>query len=150
MRQRSLGPNEASENTQARLVRFRNIVSRIFIVKPVKIRMKYSTLGLLLSAIFMVFIRQTMPLSLLSLGLGTWSIVFFGGFIFPIFVGYNLARYRNMASTSNALLFSGIWVACSASTITAHSFPIVRFMQIILVPSAHFPPYPFSPSYTSP
>ena len=66
MRQRSLGPNEASANTQARLVRFGNVVSRIFIAKPVKIRMKYSILGLLLSAIFMVFIRQTMPLSLLS------------------------------------------------------------------------------------
>jgi hypothetical protein len=119
---------------------FGNIVSRFFIAKPVRIRMKYSILGLLLSAIFMVFISQTMPLSLLSLGLGTWSIVFFGGFIFPIFVGYNLARYRNMASTSNALLFSGIWVACSASTITAHSVTIVRFMQSIGVPEEHFPP----------
>ena len=101
---------------------FGNIVSRIFIAKPVRIRMKYSILGLLLSAIFMVFISQTMPLSLLSLGLGTWSIVFFGGFIFPIFVGYNLARYRNMASTSNALLFSGIWVVCSATTSLASNF----------------------------
>ena len=90
--------------------------------------MKYSILGLLLSAIFMAYISQTMSLSLLSIGLGTGSIVFFGGFIFPVFVGYNLARYRNMASTSNALLFSGIWVACSASTITAHSVTIVRFM----------------------
>ena len=121
-------------------MRFRNIVSRIFIAKPVKIRMKYSILGLLLSAIFMAYISQTMSLSLLSIGLGTGSIVFFGGFIFPVFVGYNLARYRNMASTSNALLFSGIWVACSASTITAHSVTIVRFMQSIGVPEEHFPP----------
>ena len=101
---------------------FGNIASRIFIAKPVRIRMKYSILGLLLSATFMVFISQTMPLSLLSLGLGTWPIVFFGGFIFPIFVGYNLARYRNMASTSNALLFSGIWVVCSATTSLASNF----------------------------
>jgi hypothetical protein len=85
-------------------------------------------------------ISQTMPLSLLSLGLGPWSIIFFGVFIFPVFVGYNLARYRNMASTSNALLFSGIWLACSASTITAHSVTIVRFMQSIGVPEEHFPP----------
>ena len=102
--------------------------------------MKYSILGLLLSAIFMAFIRQTMSLSLLSIALGTGSIVFFGGFIFPVFVRYKLARYRNMASTSNALLFSRIWVACSASTITAHSVTIVRFMQSIGVPEEHFPP----------
>ena len=95
---------------------FGNIVSRFFIAKPARVKIKYAIMGLLLSAVFMVFISQTMPLSLLSLGLGTWPIVFFGGFIFPIFVGYNLARYRNMASTSNALLFAGIWVVCSATT----------------------------------
>ncbi|MDG2272049.1 MAG: MFS transporter [Halioglobus sp.] len=95
---------------------FGNIVSRFFIAKPVRVKIKYAIMGLLLSAVFMVFISQRMPLSLLTLGLGTWSIVFFGGFIFPIFVGYNLARYRNVASTSNALLFAGIWVVCSATT----------------------------------
>ena len=93
-----------------------NIASRFFIAKPIRARLKYAIFGLLLSAVFMVIVSQTVPLSRLSLGLGTWFVVFFGGFIFPIFVGYNLARYRHMASTSNALLFAGIWVVCSGTT----------------------------------
>ena len=93
-----------------------NITSRFFIAKPIRARLKYAIFGLLLSAVFMVIVSQTVPLSRLSLGLGTWFVVFFGGFIFPIFVGYNLARYRHMASTSNALLFAGIWVVCSGTT----------------------------------
>ena len=93
-----------------------NIASRFFIAKPIRARLKYAIFGLLLSAVFMVIVSQTVPLSRLSLGLGTWFVVFFGGFIFPIFVGYNLARYRHMASTSNALLFAGIWVVCSGAT----------------------------------
>ena len=93
-----------------------NIASRFFIARPIKVRLQYAIPGLLLSSIFMVIISQTMPLSRLSLALGTWFVVFFGGFIFPIFVGYNLARHRNMASTSNALLFAGIWVVCSGAT----------------------------------
>ena len=93
-----------------------NIASRLFIASPMKVRLQYAILGLLLSSVFMVIVSQTMPLSRLSLGLGTWFVVFFGGFIFPIFVSDNLARYRNMASTSNALLFAGIWVVCSGAT----------------------------------
>ena len=93
-----------------------NIVSSFCINMPIRTRVKYSITGLLISAVFMVFISQIIALSLISLGLGTWFIIFFGGFIFPIFVGHNLARYRNIASTANAFLFSGIWIVCSGTT----------------------------------
>ena len=89
-----------------------NMTSRVFFRYSRRAKSTFM-LSVMLMAAFLMFACSFFGVTLLTLVVPVFVMIFCGGFLFPIYVGECLAYFREQAASANGLLFALIWMVFS-------------------------------------
>ncbi len=90
-----------------------NMISRLFSNVSILKKSIFSFVVMIVVSFIMLSLSFTC-LDIYSLILPASILLFFGGFLFPIYIGECLSLFRAQAASANGLLFAFIWIIFSA------------------------------------